>query len=427
MKICIVNGSPKADNSITLQTSNYIQQKCPGDEWTLINVGAKIKYYENHMDEALELLNSAELVIFSYPVYTFMAPYQLHRFIELLKENKADFSGKHATQITTSKHFYDITAHGYVKDNCIDLGFRVIDGLSADMNDLLEKQGREDAIAFWKMVKFQIQQDKEPDSFEVKNDSKVISIVTNAEPGDETLKEMIKEFQAKIPYKTNVYNILEADIKGGCISCFHCAPKGECIYKDDFQDLLRNKIQKADATVYAFTIKDHSMGASFKKFDDRQFCNGHRTVTMGKPVGYIVNGDYAGEKNLQTVILGRSQVGHNYLPGVATDSNSMSIMCTNLEYALENNYIQPQNFYGVGGMTIFRDLIYIMGGLMRADYQFYKEKGFFKNMPHRQQKTRFAMRLVGGLFAKPNLVKKMGSKVSEGMMAPYKKVLDEKK
>ena len=32
------------------------------------------------------------------------------------------------------------------------------------------------------------------------------------------------------------------------------------------------------------------MGALFKMFDDRQFCNGHRTVTMGKPVGYIIDG-----------------------------------------------------------------------------------------------------------------------------------------
>lgn len=35
------------------------------------------------------------------------------------------------------------------------------------------------------------------------------------------------------------------------------------------------------ASSIAFWIKDHSMGGRFKRYDDRQFCNGHRTVTMG--------------------------------------------------------------------------------------------------------------------------------------------------
>ena len=32
-------------------------------------------------------INKADAIIFSYPVYTFLAPSQLHRFIELVKEN----------------------------------------------------------------------------------------------------------------------------------------------------------------------------------------------------------------------------------------------------------------------------------------------------------------------------------------------------
>ena len=71
------------------------------------------------------------------PVYTFIAPYQLHRLIELIKADGVDLTGKFASQITTSKHFYDVTAHRYVEENCFDLGMRVVRGLSADMEDLL--------------------------------------------------------------------------------------------------------------------------------------------------------------------------------------------------------------------------------------------------------------------------------------------------
>lgn len=58
------------------------------------------------------------------------------------------------------------------------------------------------------------------------------------------------------------------------------------------------------------------MGALFKMYDDRQFCNGHRTVTMGMPMGYLISGNYSMESNLRMVIEGRAQVGGNYLAGV---------------------------------------------------------------------------------------------------------------
>lgn len=89
-----------------------------------------------------------ELVLFCYPVYTFIAPYQLHRLIELIKADGIDLSGKAVSQITTSKHFYDVTAHRYTEENCFDLGMRVIRGLSADMEDLLCEQGRKQAEDF---------------------------------------------------------------------------------------------------------------------------------------------------------------------------------------------------------------------------------------------------------------------------------------
>ena len=68
------------------------------------------------------------------------------------------------------------------------------------------------------------------------------------------------------------------------------------------------------------------MGPRFKTFDDRQFCNGHRTVTEGSPVAYIANGDYAAEENLRTIIEARAQVGGNFLAGVGHDAPTMQAM-----------------------------------------------------------------------------------------------------
>ncbi len=66
-------------------------------------------------------------------------------------------SGKYASQITTSKHFYDVTAHRYVEENCFDLGMKVVRGLSADMDDLLSEKGQLEARNFFTQLIFSCQ------------------------------------------------------------------------------------------------------------------------------------------------------------------------------------------------------------------------------------------------------------------------------
>ena len=126
MKIAVINGSPKGKYSITLQTTRYLEIKFPEHKFCVLHAGQKIKALEKDFSEARALLESADCILFSYPVYTFLAPSQLHRFIELTKASGVDLTGKFATQITTSKHFYDVTAHKYIEENALDLGMRYI-------------------------------------------------------------------------------------------------------------------------------------------------------------------------------------------------------------------------------------------------------------------------------------------------------------
>ena len=149
MNILIINGSPAGDDSITLQTVRYLQLVFPGHEWKQLNVVKRLKALEKDFSEAKALLEEAELLLFAYPVYTFLAPAQLHSFVSLLKGSGVGLAGKTATQLTTSKHFYDVTAHEYIRENCADLGLRYLRGLSADMEDLLTEKGQAEAKAFF--------------------------------------------------------------------------------------------------------------------------------------------------------------------------------------------------------------------------------------------------------------------------------------
>ncbi len=443
MKVLVLNGSPKGEYSITLQTVRYLEkvyQKC---QFEVLHVGQRIRMFEKDFTSAVQAVKDADMLLFSYPVYTFIVPSQLHRFIELLKENHVDMTGKFATQISTSKHFYDVTAHRFIQDNCQDMGLKYIRGLSADMDDLLSKKGQEEACSFWEHVCWSVENNYFEPCYNISTSTKHLSvtlldssdankegdvvIVTDCEKENVQLEAMIARFRAKLPYKTRIVNIREYPLQGGCLGCFNCATDGVCIYKDKFDEYLRNNIQTAQAIIYAGSIRDHSMGARFKMYDDRQFCNGHRTVTIGMPMGYLISGNYSEEINLQTVLEARAQVGSNIFVGVASDEvcpdREIDKLAANLTYALEHKNTQPQNFYGIGGMKIFRDLIYQMQGMMKADHRFYKAHGQY-DFPQKNKGLVLKMYLVGALLSSPKIKSKMGNKMNEGMIAPYKKVLE---
>ncbi|MDO4622855.1 MAG: NAD(P)H-dependent oxidoreductase [Eubacteriales bacterium] len=442
MKILVINGSPKGENSITLQTVLYLQKKNPQHTFEVIHAGQKIRSLEKDFSGAAASIREADLLLFAYPVYTFIVPSQLHRFIELMKEQVPGIEGKYASQISTSKHFYDVTAHRFIEENCKDMGLRVVKGLSADMEDLLSKKGQKEAESFFSYLEWSVKYGiSEPPALQasvpqhkrvsaaepVVKKPGTVALVIDLAADDRQLKAMADRFAARIPYEVRLVNIHDFAFRGGCISCFNCAVDGTCIYKDGFQELLRNEIQTCDAIVLGFSIKDHSMGSIFKMYDDRQFCNGHRTVTMGKPFGYLISGDYSKERNLQMIVEARAEAGGNFLAGVASDEfdpdSEIDALCKRLTYAILHKYVQPSNFLGVGGMKIFRDLIWQMQGLMKADHRFYKAHGQY-DFPQKKRGTMLAMYLVGGMMSSPKIKSKMGNKMTEGMLMPYKHVIE---
>ena len=444
MNILVLNGSPKGQYSITLHTCLYLRKKFPEQNFTVFDVGKNIRSVEKDFSEAKSLVENADVLLFCYPVYTFLVPSQLHRFIELLKG--LDLKGKIATQVSTSKHFYDTTAHAFIEENCSDMGLSYIDGLSADMDDLLTEKGRKQAEDWFRLLLWKIGRKdfrapvrfaaggklaacgKMPPADKGEGRKAVVVADLGIEPdARERLRSLIDGFRAVFPYECDVVDISEFPFKGGCMSCFHCAASGRCIYTDRFDDFLRENIHKHDAIVYAFSIKDHSMGSRFKMYDDRQFCNGHRTVTMGTPFGYLVDGCLSAEQNLRTVIEARAQVGGNYLAGIACTEGDpgrdLELLCGRICFAFEHSYQPPQNFYGVGGMRIFRDLIFKMRGLMRADHKFFKSHGQY-DFPQKEWKTSMLMYLVGWMMNSPKVRAKMGNKINEGMIQEYRKVVD---
>ena len=440
MHILIVNGSPRGRFSVTLQSCLYLEKRFPGHRFEYLNVGTGIDGFEKDMSPAAEAFARAELTVFAYPVYAFLVPSQLHRFVELIKEHDLPLKGKYVTQLSTSKHFFDVTAHRFLEDNFHDLGMRVIHGLSADMEDLLTERGQKELESFFKYAVYCTENAvyetpapapelperapcaESPEPVDKREGFDTV-IVGDLREGDESLRALIKDFGAVYPYRTRFVNLAEFPFRGGCLGCLSCTANGKCVYRDGFDVFLREKIQNADAIVYAFTLRHHSMGSRFKMYDDRQFCNGHRAVAEGKPFAYLVNGDMRREENLRTVLEARASVGHSFLAGFASNAEELRAVSLRLAWALEHQYNPPRSFYGVGGMKIFRDLVWLMRGVMREDHLYYKTHGLY-DFPQKRWPRMLGLSLLGALLRSRRVRRLIGDKMNEGMLAPYKKVLE---
>lgn len=443
MNILFLNGSPRGKNSVTLQTARYLEKRYPEHRYETLSIAQSIRALERDFSPAATAMKQAELLVFCYPVYTFLAPYQVHRFLELIKENGVSPAGKYAAQLSTSKHFFDVTAHKFMEENCLDLGLRYLGSLSADMDDLQTGKGRYEADCFFEKLLFDMENgiwtrreaappwETRPYTPQLtsvpKKAGKDIVLVTNAAADDANLHSMIADFQNACAYPVREINLRDFPFRGGCLGCLHCTVTGKCVYKDGFDEFLRTKIQNADAILLAFPIENHFTHSSMKCYDDRQFCNGHRTVTTGKVTGCLISGPYRREENLHMLVEARASVSGMYFCGVAGDegdpAREIEALAKTVVFALDHALTQPQNFYGVGGTKIFRDLVYLMQGMMQADHKFYKAHGIY-DFPQKRIGALLGMKLLGLLMKSPSGQKKLLGKLNGAILLPYQKVLE---
>jgi len=144
MKIIVLNGSPKGEDSITLQYVAYIRKHFPQHDFSIIHVSQRIKKLERDLEafqEIIDEVRSADGVLWSFGLWALCVTAQYMRFIEMISERGAEdaFDHKYAAVITTSIHFYDHTAHNYMRAVCEDLNMKYVDSISLDIIDMMEK------------------------------------------------------------------------------------------------------------------------------------------------------------------------------------------------------------------------------------------------------------------------------------------------
>ena len=99
-----------------------------------------------------------------------------------------------------------------------------------------------------------------------------------------------------------------------CYSCFRCIEEGDCIVKDDFQE-LRDKWVEADAIIYSVPVYHLSMPAQVKAFIDRLgnslfASTGDNPPKFSKVIGIITQGThiFSGQEHTITDLINHALI-----------------------------------------------------------------------------------------------------------------------
>lgn len=453
MKICILNGSPKGDRSVTMQYVKYVMKKFPGHEYHIENISDRIKKIERDEEEFRGIAASAaaaDLVIWAFPLYYLLVPAQYKRFIELIHERDAGkaFSGKYAAVITTSIHFFDQTAHQYMHAVCDDLGMKFAGSYSAEMNDLLREPERRRLESFATLVFRtaekgapvqkvyaplvwpQLTYTPGPAPAPVASGNKQILILTDSDKPDSNLGRMIERIRGTFADRAELIRLQDIDIKGGCLGCIQCGYDNTCIYTDGYRKFFEEKVLPADIIILAGTITDRYLSSAWKQFFDRSFYRGHVPSMKGKQVGFLIAGPLQQIQPLRETFTAWAENGGantRFVTDEATDSGELDALldqlATGLIQGADEHYVPPPTFYSIGGHKIFRDGIW---GRMRiafqADYRYYCEHGRF-DFPQNDYRVRLFNAVIVPLTRMTGFRKKALGDIRNRMIQPFAKIL----
>jgi multimeric flavodoxin WrbA len=456
MKIIVLNGSPKGEDSITLQYVAYIRKHFPQHDFKIFHVSQRIKKMERDLEafqEVIDEVRSADGVLWSFGLWVLCVPAQFMRFIELISERgmEAAFENKYAAVLTTSIHFYDHTAHNYMRAVCEDLKMKFVDSISLDIIDMMKEDRRREitifAEGFIKSIREQavtsrlfnpltfsdfVYQPTEPKT-RVDPGTKKVLVLTDANDIHTNLGKMITRFKQSFAGEIDVINQNDIDIRGACLGCMRCGYDYNCVYQDGFASFYNQRVRTADMIVFAGTVKGRYLSSMWKTFYDRAYFWNHTPSLAGKQLGYIIAGPLRQNPNL-IQILEASSTARQYANHVdiitdeCEDSAEIDDLLQSFAERLvnfaEKGYLRPQNFLSVGGHKVFRDDIWgRLRPLWQADYRYFKKHGLF-DFPQKDYKIRVLTPILMLLTRIPAIRKKYYANVKTFPSGRLKKLIE---
>ena len=456
MRIAVLNGSPKGQQSVTMQYVEYLARRFPETELVVHDVAQKINGLEKdpgRFGEVIDSVRGSDAVLWAFPLYFLLVCSQYKRFIELIQERGvADaFSGRYAGTLSTSINFFDTTAHAYMRGVCEDLGMPFVGSYSANMNDLMKPAERERlegfALDFFEAIRLkaafprmyaplaptQAPLDLPTPSSRVRTQGRRVVVLTDARSGQSRLEAMVERFVGSFDGPVEVINLYDIDIRGGCQGCLRCGPAYQCAYtgKDGYIDFYNDAVRGADVLVFAGTVVARQLSWKWRQFFDRSFFNTHTPSIVGKQIAFLLSGPLSQLPELRMVYEAWMEIQQSNLVGFISDEGDSVAVASQLGSLAKrlvrlslSGYIRPRTFLGIGGMKVFRDDIWAgLRIVFRADHKAYKRMGLY-DFPQKSLKQRLAVAIGWAITGLPGIRKQFPAMVKSQMFMPHKKIVE---
>jgi len=460
MKIVVLNGSPKGEQSVTLQYVHYLEQQYPAHTFTILNVCSRIKQLEKDADTfkaIIDEVRASDIVLWAFPLYVFLVHGDYKRFIELVHERGAvdAFADKYAAAISTSIHFFDHTAHNYIRGIAEDMGMRYVSFFSAHMQDLFDEGKRAAFTHFFSDILDAAANERptarlfapltyDPPVFEpsaeayspIETAGKKVLVIADGLAEYGNLYGIVNRFCSFFTETPDIIDLADVKILGGCQGCLKCGIQNICAYdgKDDVRTIYEERIGNADIVVFALPMVDRFLSARYKNFWDRRFFKTHQPQMTGKQVVYLLSGPISQEKNLEEILRCYSEFDGAALTDIVSDESHNAAHLDALLYDTARHavdravigYRPPVTCRGLSAHKIFRDDMW--GPLrfpFRADHKYYRRHGMY-DFPQRDIKMRITNALMAVLSVIPPVRESIERDMKKYMVMPYQRVLNPK-
>ncbi|PKL59775.1 MAG: hypothetical protein CVV33_06110 [Methanomicrobiales archaeon HGW-Methanomicrobiales-4] len=453
MQICVLNGSPKGEKSVTMQYVRFLELASPDHTFSTHHISRKISGIEKNLNEWEQIstsIQNADMILWATPVYFQHVPAQFKRFVELLHERDTGnwFTGKYAASLSTSVHFFDNKAHEYLQGISEDLGMNWAGSFSPGMNDLLEEKNQRNLAAFGEDILTACCEQRPslrayppipvmdrtytPGTVQNPIDTrgKRVLILHDSAKGSH-LEGMVWQMASSFSGEVTTCHLDEIGMKGGCLGCMQCAFENQCVYSDDFSSFWKSRIDPADIIIYAGTIRDRFLSAKWKQFFDRSFFLGHIPRFTNKQLILLIEGPLAQipglRDNLSSVLSGGNLVDiitDEPEESGLTDALIWSAAERGVQFAL-SGFSKPPMFPAVAGHIVLRDAVWgDFRPIFRADHRYYKAHGLY-DFPQYQYWKRISRVFFSLFMALPSVQKRVKPAMKDHMIEPFARVFTE--
>lgn len=241
MNAVVLCGSPKKEFSTSKEFARFLERKFDTIAFSFYEISSRIKEIEEKnelFEEIMTAVSKSDIVIWAFPVYTYLVPAQYKKFIEMIFERgmESKFSGKYSCVLATSIHLYDNTAVKYMDAISKSLGMSYFDYFSAQNMQLAFFNNQYRIIHFFqnfirayenKVVCYKNIAEKddavekiEPVVPTNKIDNTGTKILILTDGYTKGTKILIDAFQGSLKVPADIIDLNNIDIKGGVFGVY---------------------------------------------------------------------------------------------------------------------------------------------------------------------------------------------------------------